>query len=155
MSAPTCGELSCDECSARTAELTAERDQLRVDLELADVMYQRECEVEHELRTEVERLRSDRDCEKRLRKDAEEFREDAIARADSAEAECLEQARLLGKGAEREADLLGKVQRLEKDNAILKKKYNILFQCLTDANVEMHKAILDALEVDAYPKNVS
>ena len=39
---------------------TAERDQLRVDLELADVMYQRECEVEHELRTEVERLRADR-----------------------------------------------------------------------------------------------
>ena len=62
MSTPTnsadasCGELSCDECNARTAALTAERDQLRVDLELADVMYQRECEVEHELRTEVERL---------------------------------------------------------------------------------------------------
>ena len=59
MSAPTCGELSCDECNARTAALTAERDQLRVDLELADVMYQRECEVEHELRTEVERLRAE------------------------------------------------------------------------------------------------
>ena len=105
-----------------------------------------------QLRAEVERLRSDRDCEKRLRKDADEFREDAIARADSAEAECLEQARLLGKGAEREADLLGKVGRLEKDNAILKKKYNILFQYMTDANVEMHKAIMDALEVDAYPR---
>ena len=65
MSTPTnsadasCGELSCDECNARTAALTAERDQLRVDLELADVMYQRECEVEHELRTEVERLRAE------------------------------------------------------------------------------------------------
>ena len=59
MSAPTCGELSCDECNARTAALTAERDQLRVDLELADVRYQRECEVEHELRTEVERLRAE------------------------------------------------------------------------------------------------
>ena len=56
----TCGELSCEECNARTAALIAERDQLRVDLELADVMYQRECEVEHELRTEVERLRADR-----------------------------------------------------------------------------------------------
>ena len=32
MSAPTCGELSCDECSARTAELTTERDQLRAQL---------------------------------------------------------------------------------------------------------------------------
>ena len=78
------------ECSQQLetelAALTAERDQLRVDLELADVMYQRECEVEHELRTEVERLRSDRDCEKRLRKDADEFRENAIARAERAEA---------------------------------------------------------------------
>ena len=36
MSAPTCGELSCDECSARTAELTAERDQLRARAERAE-----------------------------------------------------------------------------------------------------------------------
>ena len=71
------------------AALTAERDQLRVDLELADVMYQRECEVEHELRTEVERLRSDRDCEKRLRKDADEFMENAIERATKAEADLV------------------------------------------------------------------
>jgi hypothetical protein len=34
------------------------------------------------LRAKVERLRSDRDCEKRLRKDAEELREDAIAHAE-------------------------------------------------------------------------
>jgi hypothetical protein len=34
----------------------------------------------------VERVRSDRDCEKRIRKDAEEFRENAIARAKRAEA---------------------------------------------------------------------
>lgn len=40
-----------------------------------------------QLRAEVERLRSDRDCEKRLRKDADEFRENAIARAERAEAE--------------------------------------------------------------------
>ena len=50
------------------------------------------------LRAEVERLRSDRDCEKRLRKDADEFRENAIARAeraDRAEAElATERARL-------------------------------------------------------------
>jgi hypothetical protein len=66
MSAPTCGELSCDECSARTAALTAE----------------------------VQRLRSDRDCEKRLRKDADEFRENAIERAVKAEADlaALEQS---------------------------------------------------------------
>ena len=40
-----------------------------------------------QLRAEVERLRSDRDCEKRLRKDADEFRENAIERAERAEAE--------------------------------------------------------------------
>ena len=68
MTAPTCGELSCDECNARTAELTAERDQLRA---------------------EVERLRSDRDCEKRLRKDADELRENAIERAMKAEADLV------------------------------------------------------------------
>ena len=78
--------LACDgPVFAAIQAIQAERDQLRVDLELADVMYQRECEVEHELRTEVERLRSDRDCEKRLRKDADEFRENAIARAERAE----------------------------------------------------------------------
>ena len=38
-----------------------------------------------QLRAEVNRLRSDRDCEKRLRKDADEFRENAIARAERAE----------------------------------------------------------------------
>ena len=78
---------ACPVCLVTT--LTAERDQLRVDLELADVMYQRECEVEHELRTEVERLRSDRDCEKRLRKDADEFRENAIERATKAEGDLV------------------------------------------------------------------
>lgn len=40
------------------------------------------------------------------------------------------------------------IQRLKKDNAILKKKYNILFQYMTDANVEMSKVIMEALEVD-------
>jgi hypothetical protein len=37
------------------------------------------------LLAEVERLRSDRDCEKRLRKDADELRENAIARAEKSE----------------------------------------------------------------------
>ena len=85
--------LACDgPVFAAIQAIQAERDQLRVELELADVMYQRECEVEHELRTEVERLRSDRDCEKRLRKDADEFRENAIERATKAEAELADQA---------------------------------------------------------------
>jgi outer membrane murein-binding lipoprotein Lpp len=42
------------------------------------------------------------------------------ARAEKAEAECLEQARLLGKSAEREADLLGKLGRLESELAAIK-----------------------------------
>jgi len=79
-----------DECAkieTELATLTAERDELRADLERADAIYQRACEVEHQLRAEVERLRSDRDCEKRLRKDAEELREDALERALKTEAD--------------------------------------------------------------------
>ena len=56
------------------------------------------------------------------------------------EKEVDEQCVLNGKGSEREANLLGKIQRIEKDNAILKKKHNILFQYMTNA-------IMDALEV--------
>ena len=55
---PSCFELSCTECDARTAALTAERDQLRADLERADALYQRACEVEHELRAEVKRFKA-------------------------------------------------------------------------------------------------
>lgn len=72
---------------------------------------------------------------------------DLLSKYDELETEIHEQCVLNGKGAEREAALLGKVERLEKDNAILKKKYNILFRHMTDANVQMHKAIMDALEV--------
>jgi hypothetical protein len=72
---------------------------------------------------------------------------DLLSKYDELETEIHEQCVLNGKGAEREAALLGKVERLEKDNAILKKKYNILFRHMTDANVQMHKAITDALEV--------
>ena len=58
------------------------------------------------------------------------------------EKEVHEQCVLNGKGAEREADLLGKVERLEKDNAILKKKYNILFSIsTTSARCAGHKAL--------------
>ena len=70
-----------------------------------------------------------------------------LGKYDELETEIHEQCVLNGKGAEREADLLGKVERLEKDNVILKKKYNILFRHMTDANVQMHKAIMDSLEV--------
>jgi hypothetical protein len=76
------------------AELRAECDQLRAE-NIAFRAAQKACEACDEptafevrqFRAEMERLRSDRDCEKRLRKDAEEFRENAIARAERAEAE--------------------------------------------------------------------
>jgi chromosome segregation ATPase len=44
----------------------------------------------------------------------------ALDRAMKAEAECLEQARLLGMSGEREADLLGKLGRLESELAAIK-----------------------------------
>lgn len=108
-----------------TACMEAQR--LRAEVERADVMYQRACEVEHELRAEVERL------EKQIKDDNRSYGcelrdpngtiwEQAAkdhARAERAEAECLEQARLLGKSGEREADLLGKLERLAKDKARL------------------------------------
>jgi chromosome segregation ATPase len=71
------------------AALTAERDQLRAENSTLRAA-QKSCEACDEptafevrqFRAEMERLRSDRDCEKRLRKDAEEFRENAIAHAE-------------------------------------------------------------------------
>jgi hypothetical protein len=79
------------------AELRAERDQLRAENSNLRVG-QKACEACDEptafevrqFRAEMERLRADRDCEKRLRKDADEFRENAIARAEKAEAELTE-----------------------------------------------------------------
>jgi len=67
-----------------------------------------------ELIAEVERLKRayeyDHKCLYEVRGRCELWKQ----RAEKAEAECLEQARLLGKGAEREADLRGKVERLER-----------------------------------------
>lgn len=46
-----------------------------------------------------------------------EYVRDIRARAERAEAECLEQARLLGMSASREASLLGKISQLERQLA--------------------------------------
>ena len=79
-----------------------ERDQLRS--ELAEAKVERETVAEASLRSleaYIDKLK--------------QFAE----RAEKAEVECLEQARLLGMSGEREADLLGKLERLAKDKARL------------------------------------
>jgi cell division protein FtsB len=75
------------ELETELAALTAERDQLRA---------------------EVERLESGL-----INQDLLDDRNEAIARAERAEAECLEQARLLGMSGSREASLLSKISQLE------------------------------------------
>ena len=69
------------------------------------------------LRAEVERLGADRDCEKRLRKDADEFRENAIERATKAEADAaayFQRANSFSKiGDEAEAELATERARLD------------------------------------------
>ncbi len=87
---------------ARAERAEAERDSLRS--ELAEAKVERETVAEASLRS----LESYID---KLKQFAE--------RAEKAEAECLEQARLLGKSGEREADLLGKLERLARDRARL------------------------------------
>jgi cell division protein FtsB len=47
------------------------------------------------------------------------------------EEEVLEQARLLGMGSEREAALMGKVERLERENAKLNAAWNAKVQEIT------------------------
>ena len=83
------------ELETELAALTAERDQLRA---------------------EVERLESGL-----INQDLLDDRNEAIARAERAEVECLEQARLLGMSGSREASLLSKIsqleQQLEKNNS--------------------------------------
>ena len=62
----------------------------RKQIEALEITTRRWLNVEKErdeLRAEMERLRDDRDCEKRLRKAADEFRENANARAERAEAD--------------------------------------------------------------------
>ena len=136
--------------STPTATALSSIDQLRAEVQRADVMYQRACEVEHELRAEVERWQAEAaemsaqrshnaNQAGRLRAEVERLKQQIKddnrsygcelrdpngtiweqaakdhARAEKAEAECLEQARLLGKSGEREADLLGKIDRLNR-----------------------------------------
>jgi len=74
-----------------------------------------------ELIVEIERLRrglnvawADRDMHSAARAEAEEVAERLTARAEAMEAETLEQARLLGMGAERELALMAKADRWER-----------------------------------------
>jgi fused signal recognition particle receptor len=72
-------------------------------------------------------------------------------RAEKAEAECLEQARLLGMSGEREADLLGKLGRLESELAAIKNGHGELGKYeqlrLKNAELQRDKARLDWLAV--------
>jgi hypothetical protein len=84
----------------KAAQLIADSEAraIATQLEVVVILTRRWLNVEKErdeLRAEMERLRDDRDCEKRLRKAADEFRENANARAERAEAElATERARL-------------------------------------------------------------
>ena len=132
----TCGELSCEECNARTAALIAERDQLRAALALGqqncDDAYDDLRDERDQLRAEVERLRSDRDCEKRLRKDAEELREDAIERAMKAEAELAAAKERLRTEA---MDDYAAIKDLQRELAIERARLDWVFQnCKVEAN---------------------
>jgi predicted nuclease with TOPRIM domain len=72
-------------------------------------------------------------------------------RAEKAEAECLEQARLLGMSGEREADLLGKLGRLESELAAIKNGHGELGKYeqlrLKNAELQRDKARLDWMAV--------
>jgi len=73
----------------------------------------------------------------------QEISEEALKRAEKAEAECLEQARLLGMSGEREADLLGKLGRLESELAAIKHGHGELgkYEQLRLKNAELQAAL--------------
>lgn len=60
---------------------------------------------------------------------------------ESLSAECTEQARLLGMSAEREADLLGKIERLERKLAIAREA---LHMAGDEPNIDKARKIADA-----------
>ena len=75
----SCGELSCDECNARTAELTAERDQLRAEVKSCGELSCDECNA----RTAT--LTAERD---QLRARAKRAEADLVALEQSFDANC-------------------------------------------------------------------
>ena len=184
---PTCGELSCDECNARTATLETELARLRalfpaicsalgngafctpdvsigflesIPNEVASVVARLRAElvveknwVEHhsqhaddligenvKLRADLERLTKQIKDDHRsygceLRDPNGTIWEQAAkdhARAEKAEAECVEQARLLGMSGEREAALLSALKLMvSKFDAFIDSEY-----CGTDLLAE-------------------
>ena len=134
--------LSADEATQEAAKLLIASFEEQIQ-KMVETRIAAEREVEHALRAEVERL----DAEKPWLKEANaraahaeaalakwsvlnlwggtpeiihEFikgQQNRIHHCQDLEAECLEQARLLGMSGEREADLLGKLERLARDKA--------------------------------------
>jgi hypothetical protein len=104
---------------AEIALLRAEIALLHAEVERTDAIYQRACEVEHELRAELATKR-EKVVDEIIEKNAPEITKvnthiaAILARVERAEAECLEQARLLGMSGSREAELLGKLERVER-----------------------------------------
>lgn len=101
----SCGELSCDECNARTAALTTERDQLRADNSTLRAA-QKACEAcDEPTAFEVQQLRAalalgQQNCDDAY-DDLRAERAAANARAERAEAElATERARLKEMAAE-------------------------------------------------------
>jgi uncharacterized protein (DUF3084 family) len=125
---------ACPVCLVAT--LTAERDQLRAENTTLR-SGQKACEACDEptafevrrLRAEMERLRSDRDCEKRLRKDAEELREDAIARAKKAEADLVALGQCRDDNCRAVVQLVADARTLEHELTRLRAEVERLYYC--------------------------
>ena len=80
-----------------------------------------------------------------------------LRKYDELETEVHEQCVLNGKGAEREADLLGKVERLERENKRLSTALAYISATLSEASdmsqAECMQRVYDFVYIALYPKN--
>jgi chromosome segregation ATPase len=125
--------LGQENCDAVYDELRADCDELRGDV--VRLSAERD-----QLRAEVERVRSDRDCEKRLRKDADEFRENAIERAEKAEADLAAAKERLRSEA---MDDYASIKNLQRELATEREKVRVLRAALENLCDEQNGAPLE------------